>query len=85
MYSEGKLKEKSIMTNITSSFRRYRIVSANDASRFRYAVSTVTNLRFPENCKFPCLFLDAFSRFMVSMEQGDFVVNSQQDVREVLS
>ena len=65
VYSEGKLKEKSIMTNITSSFRRYRIVSVNDARcntgtenslcRFRYAVSTVTNLRFPENCKFPCL------------------------------
>ena len=33
----------------------------------------------------PSCFLDAFSRFMVSMERGDFVVNSQQDVPEVLS
>ena len=32
----------------------------------------------------PC-FLDAFSRFMVSNERGDFVVNSQQDVPEVLN
>ena len=29
-------------------------------------------------------FLDAFSHFKVSMEMGDFVVNSQQDVPEVL-
>ena len=33
----------------------------------------------------PSCFLDAFSRFMVSMEWGDFVVKSQQDVPEVLS
>ena len=33
----------------------------------------------------PSCFLDAFSRFMVRMERGDFVVNSQQDVPEVLS
>ena len=33
----------------------------------------------------PSCFLDAFSRFMVSTERGDFVVNSQQDVPEVLS
>ena len=30
-------------------------------------------------------FLDAFFHFMVSMERGDFVVNSQQDVPEVLN
>ena len=33
----------------------------------------------------PSCFLDAFSRFTVSMERGDFVVNSQQDVPEVLN
>ena len=33
----------------------------------------------------PSCFLDAFSRFMVSMERGDSVVNSQQDVPEVLN
>ena len=33
----------------------------------------------------PSCFLDAFSHFMVSMERGDFVVNSQQDVPEVLN
>ena len=33
----------------------------------------------------PSCFLDAFSRFMVSMERGDFVVNSQQGVPEVLN
>ena len=33
----------------------------------------------------PSYFLDAFSRFMVSMERGDFVVNSQQDVPGVLN
>ena len=32
----------------------------------------------------PSCFLDAFSRFMVSNDRGDFVVNSQQDVPEVL-
>ena len=33
----------------------------------------------------PSCFLDAFSRFKVSKERGDFVVNSQQDVPEVLN
>ena len=33
----------------------------------------------------PSCFLDAFFHFMVSMERGDFVVNSQQDVPEVLN
>ena len=33
----------------------------------------------------PSCFLDAFSRFMVSKERGDFVVNLQQDVLEVLN
>ena len=33
----------------------------------------------------PSCFLDAFSRFMVSMGRDDFVVNSQQDVPEVLN
>ena len=33
----------------------------------------------------PSCFLDAFSRFMVSKERGDFIVNSQQDVPEVLN
>ena len=33
----------------------------------------------------PSCFLDAFSRFMVSMGRVDFVVNSQQDVPEVLN
>ena len=33
----------------------------------------------------PSCFLDAFARFMVRMERGDFVVNSQQDVPEVLN
>ena len=33
----------------------------------------------------PSCFLDAFSRFMVSMGRNDFVVNSQQDVPEVLN
>ena len=33
----------------------------------------------------PSCFLDAFSHFMVSMERGDFVVNSRQDVPEVLN
>ena len=33
----------------------------------------------------PSCFLDEFSRFMVSKERGDFVVNSQQDVPEVLN
>ena len=33
----------------------------------------------------PSCFLDAFSHFMVSMKRGDFVVNSQQDVPEVLN
>ena len=33
----------------------------------------------------PSSFLDAFSRFMVSMGRDDFVVNSQQDVPEVLN
>ena len=33
----------------------------------------------------PSCFLDAFSRFMVNMERGDFVANSQQDVPKVLN
>ena len=33
----------------------------------------------------PSCFLDAFSHFMVSMGRDDFVVNSQQDVPEVLN
>ena len=33
----------------------------------------------------PSCFLDAFSRFVVSKERGDFVVNSQQDVLEILN
>ena len=33
----------------------------------------------------PSCFLDAFSRFMVSKGRDDFVVNSQQDVPEVLN
>ena len=33
----------------------------------------------------PSCFLDVFSHFMVSMERGDFVVNSQQDVPGVLN
>ena len=33
----------------------------------------------------PSCFLDAFSHVMVRMERGDFVVNSQQDVPEVLN
>ena len=47
VYSERKLKEKSIMTNITSSFRRYRIVSANNATWERKFV-----MSFPLRCKY---------------------------------
>ena len=42
-------------------------------------------LKLSKNPIDPSCFLDAFSRFMVSKEKGDFVVNSQQDVPEVLN
>ena len=42
-------------------------------------------LKLSKNPVDPSCFLDAFSRFMVSKERGGFVVNSQQDVPEVLN
>ena len=42
-------------------------------------------LKSSENPIDPSCFLDAFYHFMVSMERGDVVVNSQQDVPEVLN
>ena len=52
---------------------------------FNYCCTFNKSKKSSNNPIDPSCFLDAFSRFMVSMGRDDFVVNSQQDVPEVLN
>ena len=84
-YMNALLQDLTVVTGFWSTLPALASEEQDISSLVAAYCQIMFFLKSSKNPIDPSCFLDAFYHFMVSIERGDFVVNSQQDVPEVLN